>query len=181
MKETMLEQVKDSYIKAELGQILRLHTLKRDTILSIDKSLDHFLGRLPHWQKDALLFLLSRIYRRNGIYRLSGNKNWSLVNANIEEVYLTRINEPVNRVLSISEINWNLHYFVRYLNCYFGSNPVSDPENLAEFKEIQEVYYSTLIGVKYESNIMIIDGAHRAVSLCRAGHKALDLFVTVRI
>jgi len=175
------DEVQAYYIKSELGRIIGIDSLDRQAADLVNGNIERFLQETNGSQMKSLAVWLSQSYRDNAVHRLLRNSDWKLVVARIDQITLSRINPAVNEVLSRTEIDWRLQNFVRYLNSYFTSHPQSDPESLREFRNIRPVYYRELIGVERERDVLLIDGAHRAVSLGLQGVEVFKIYVTSRL
>lgn len=175
------EEVTEYYIKAELGRIVGMHRLDRHSASIVNECLEQFLRELNIKQERSLLLWLSRTYRNNAVHRLANNRDWRLMEVDIGQVVLSRINPPVNAVLAKPEVNWRLGSFIVYLRSYFEQHPHSDPESLEEFRYSSKVYYEKLIAVERGRDVLVIDGAHRAVSLALQGTTTFSAYVTARL
>ncbi len=173
-------EVQEYYIKSEIGRIVGLHHLDADSVSLIDKHLQQFLSDLTDKKRRGLLIWLSRTYRSNAIHRLIRNRGWTLLRVEIEQIALSRINPSVNQVLSSSVVQWNLGKFVDYLDSYFQQFPDSDPKSLNEFRCVMPVHFTRLIGIQQGRNVLVIDGAHRAVSLGLQNETVFEAYVPSR-
>lgn len=175
------EEVQEYYIEAELGRIVCIHRLDRRSADAVKECLGQFLGELYVKQKGSLLMWLSQVYRNNAVHRLVDNRDWRLAQVDIGRIVLSRINPPVDAVLSRPKIDWRLDSFIRYLRCYFGQYPCSDPESLEEFRCRARVDFKRLIAAKRGRDVLVIDGAHRAVSMGLQGAVSFEVYVTTRL
>jgi len=161
------------YIKCEIGKVVRIWEQEEGFVQTYNNAIDKF----PQDEAFRLMRALTGPeYRKNPLYEHLGKNeySWKREGVTCHLLRLPEINDRVNPILE--RCGFNLARLVEYL----GGERTMQPR-LSEFRDTgRKVWHSSLIAIRCETAVQILDGAHRAVILASRGAPQIQCYVGYR-
>lgn len=128
--------------------------------------LDHLVKSLSTSQAKLMCKFWSE-YRKNSVYEFisRGSSNWNVITVGIDNIYVDKVNESVNKLLEKNE--WSLEKIVK--DSEIGIHKEFESQGIIDDR--LKILIAKKVGDKYK----IVDGVHRIIRMSLDGMKDFQL------